>query len=254
MSVQAMSWALKQKVVTDAAARHVLLCLCNYAGDTGRGAFPSSQTLADDTGLSKRSVQRKLDDLEAAGVIARGNQAAAAVYIARVDRRPIVYDVLMGSIERGDTVSPRAERGDNHDTNGVTTVHERGDTVSPNPSLNPSVEPKSTPRCALADLFPGVDAQVLADFKILRTKLRAPITPTAAAGIRREAEKAGVTVQHALAMCCERGWRGFKADWAANTTGATHAAREPRVGLADRHPQQPDRAGAIEGTAIRVDA
>lgn len=113
---------------------------------------------------------------------------------------------------------------------------------------------KAAPRVALADLFPGVDPQVLADFKILRTKLRAPITPTAAAGIRREAEKAGVTVQHALAMCCERGWRGFKADWAANTTGATHAAREPRVGLADRHPQQPDRAGAIEGTAIRVDA
>ncbi len=65
------------------------------------------------------------------------------------------------------------------------------------------------------DLFDGVDAQVVKDFRGLRTKLRAPITPTAMAGIRREAERAGLSLQDALAMCCERGWRGFKAEWVA---------------------------------------
>lgn len=37
MSVQAMTWALEQQVVTDAAMRHVLLCLANYANEAGKG-------------------------------------------------------------------------------------------------------------------------------------------------------------------------------------------------------------------------
>lgn len=63
------------------------------------------------------------------------------------------------------------------------------------------------------ELFAGVPAQIVADFKALRTKLRAPITQTAMAGIEREAAKAGVSVSDALRLCCERGWRGFKAEW-----------------------------------------
>ena len=63
------------------------------------------------------------------------------------------------------------------------------------------------------ELFDGVDPEVAADFKAMRAKMRAPVTKTAMAGIRREAAAAGITVQEALAMCCERGWRGFKADW-----------------------------------------
>lgn len=31
--------------------------------------------------------------------------------------------------------------------------------------------------------------------------------------MRREAAKAGITLEAALTMCCERGWSGFKADW-----------------------------------------
>jgi len=72
-------------------------------------------------------------------------------------------------------------------------------------------EQKITPD---GDLLAGVDPQVAQDFTALRNKLRAPITATAVAGIKREADKAGLTLNSALAMCCERGWRGFKADWA----------------------------------------
>ena len=62
-------------------------------------------------------------------------------------------------------------------------------------------------------LFPDVDSQIVADFKALRTKHKAPITRTAMQGIVREAEKAGLTLEGALRICCERGWRGFKAEW-----------------------------------------
>lgn len=59
----------------------------------------------------------------------------------------------------------------------------------------------------------GVSDSVWQDFQALRTKLKAPITQTALDGIELEAKKAGITLDDALRMCCERSWRGFKADW-----------------------------------------
>jgi hypothetical protein len=78
------------------------------------------------------------------------------------------------------------------------------------PAVNPPSVSLDSKR---PELFAGVPAQIVADFKALRTKLRAPITQTAMAGIEREAVKAGVSVADALRLCCERGWRGFKAEW-----------------------------------------
>ncbi|AAW76191.1 hypothetical protein XOO2937 [Xanthomonas oryzae pv. oryzae KACC 10331] len=134
MSVQVMAWALEQRIVLDAPARHVLLCLANYADKDGRGAFPAVQRLVDDTGLSGRTVQRQLAALVAAGVIRPGNEAIVAAYISRADRRTVCYDIIM---QRGDTGAPgERTRGDSRARHGVTATTERGVTVSPNPSDN----------------------------------------------------------------------------------------------------------------------
>ncbi|MDE2106866.1 MAG: hypothetical protein KGL39_57150, partial [Patescibacteria group bacterium] len=71
-----------------------------------------------------------------------------------------------------------------------------------------------------ADLFPDVPEQVVRDFKAIRRTKKAAITPTAMAGIVREAEKAGMTLAAALAVCCERGWAGFKAEWVTRDAGS----------------------------------
>jgi len=63
------------------------------------------------------------------------------------------------------------------------------------------------------DLFLGVQEQIVKDFKALRITHRAKVTKTAIDGIKREALKAGVSFEDALRICCERGWRGFKAEW-----------------------------------------
>lgn len=102
-----MTWALEQRIVKDASARHVLLCLANYADKMGRNAFPSVASLVEDTGLAVRTVRYKLEQLHALGAIRLGNQAVAASYIDRIDRRPVVYDLAM---TRGATVAPRKER------------------------------------------------------------------------------------------------------------------------------------------------
>jgi hypothetical protein len=73
-------------------------------------------------------------------------------------------------------------------------------------------------------LFAGISADVVRDFKTLRARLRAPITEIAIRGIRREAEKAGLSLEAALTMCCERSWRGFNAEWVKETGGSGAAS------------------------------
>jgi len=131
VSIQAMAWALKQELVTDSVARHVLLCLANYAGQDGCAAFPSVATLMADTRLSERSVRAKLDHLLELGVLRLGNQAIGAAYIERKDRRPTVYDI---AIERGASPAPRliVDNSVDKKANGVHLVQERGAPPAPN--------------------------------------------------------------------------------------------------------------------------
>jgi hypothetical protein len=114
-----MAWAVEQQLVTDAPARHVLLCLSNYAGVDGRGAFPSTATLAHDTGLAERTVRAKLDVLQAMGLIRLGNQMLAAVHIQRADRRPLVYDIVLPE-SRGASDAPRSPVGISVDKEGTS--------------------------------------------------------------------------------------------------------------------------------------
>ena len=69
------------------------------------------------------------------------------------------------------------------------------------------------PAIADAELFPGVDPQVVSDFKALRKEKKAAITPTAMRTIGLEAAKANMSLDDALRVCCARGWQGFKAEW-----------------------------------------
>ena len=162
-----MSWALNlpAQVLKDPSARHVLLCLANYAGSNGAGAFPSATTLAQDTGLSERTVRYKLDDLEKIGLIHKGNQAIAAVHIDRHDRRPVVYDL---QLSRGANPAPRSERGANDVTgcnsqqNGVQPETQRGAAAAPNTSINHQVTEQQLQR-DMTDPVVAQDRQALND-------------------------------------------------------------------------------------------
>ena len=67
----------------------------------------------------------------------------------------------------------------------------------------------------------GVLDSVWTDFVQHRKAIKAPLTDTAIKGIEREAQKAGMTLNNALQEMCARGWRGFKAEWVANTAKPT---------------------------------
>ena len=82
----------------------------------------------------------------------------------------------------------------------------------------------------------GVDVVVWTDFQKLRKAKRSPVTETVLAGIAREAEKAGVTLNEALRTCVERGWQAFKADWVAAKPNLADIARVTVPGPKERDP------------------
>lgn len=139
MSIEATSWALSVDTVPDSTARVILLGLANHAARDGSAAWPSVATLAEYAVCSERTVQRKLRELEARGLLRKGDQRLLQHLPA--DRRPVVYDLPIGVTichPGPNGVTPVSERGDTTGTDGVTPV-------SPKPSMNhpePSYPPK----------------------------------------------------------------------------------------------------------------
>lgn len=83
----------------------------------------------------------------------------------------------------------------------------------------------------------GLDAKLVRDFKAIRKAKKAPITETAMDGIRREADKAGLTFEAAIRVCCERGWSGFKSEWYSNQGKSGFGPPEPAPRVRKELPQ-----------------
>lgn len=98
---------------------------------------------------------------------------------------------------------------------GTVAVVEAAEVVEHTPIAKPKATKPAGDKTAVAAVAcpSDVDAAVFADFLAIRKAKRAPLTATALGGIRREADKAGLTLEEALTVCCERGWVGFRADW-----------------------------------------
>ena len=63
----------------------------------------------------------------------------------------------------------------------------------------------------------GVSESLFKDFLEVRKAKKAKWTETALKGLQREATKANMTLEQVMQICCERGWAGFKAEWAKDT-------------------------------------
>lgn len=73
----------------------------------------------------------------------------------------------------------------------------------------------------------GVEVSIASDWVQHRKALKAAPSLTAIDGISKESERAGISLSDALAMCCQRGWRGFKAEWIADAPKAkTYASQK----------------------------
>lgn len=93
MSLLPILWALKSAPVVDAEERAIMVTLAESAWSDGTDAFPSKKTIAEIAKIDPKTVQRRLKALTSRGLIAPGNQSAAA-YIPE-HFRPNVYDLMI---------------------------------------------------------------------------------------------------------------------------------------------------------------
>lgn len=95
--------------------------------------------------------------------------------------------------------------------NGTPTNHQ--------PINQSTNQPKGEQRSASAAPPPkvskpdDVDPQTWADWLALRKAKKAPVTETVLNGAKREADKAGMTLEAFLQVWCRRGTQGLEADW-----------------------------------------
>ena len=61
--------------------------------------------------------------------------------------------------------------------------------------------------------FYDLPENLIGDWQTQRKAIRAPITQTVIDGFKREAEKAGISLEQAVRFALERNWQGFRASW-----------------------------------------
>ncbi len=87
-----------------------------------------------------------------------------------------------------------------------------------NNQINTNTPAAPVPRKRGIDRPSDVSEETWDGFIAIRKAKKSPLSVAALDGIRREATKAGMTLDAALSECCARGWQGFKAEWVKTAT------------------------------------
>ena len=206
------------------AARGVwidMLCLMHQAEPYGHlkvnGKVILPVNLARIVGATLPDTEGYLGELEDAGVFSRDE--SGCIFSRRMIRDEKLRQVRAAGGKLGGNPSLKDAQVR---LGGRLTLEDKQKPTPSSSSSSSSKEQKNKP--AIADVLQNVSPQIADDFRKLRKDKKAPITKTAVDGIKREAAKAGMSLDEALAMCCERGWSGFKADWVSSA--AKPAERE----------------------------
>lgn len=230
MSFPALSWAVRQKLPS--TQKLVLLMLAERHNKDSGQCNPSLELLADDCGLSRRSVIDQIAKLQAAGYLTVRHRAKDSLKLpsqyvlhlgfgipekvqTEAEDPYLVPEKVVKHVHQG---SERASPPQcTSFTRVVNDVHQGGERAAHKPGIEPVKEPNTEiptrSRATTPGRPGGVTEQTWADWLQLRKRLKAEVTLTALDGIAREAAKAGYSLEDALMTCCANGWRGFRAEW-----------------------------------------
>ena len=203
MSFQAMAWAVEIKLPVK--EKITLLMLANYASNENGDCYPSINTLAEVTGMSRDSVMRAIKSLEELGML-------------RVNRRQVEGVNLPNSYTlnlRG--VVAHSGEGSSTQQGGVVADSDSNQSVKP---IKEPVERVSA-QLDLSGFPEQPSTQVWADYLKHRKAKRAAVSQTVINALAKElslAAAAGWTVDDALAEAMAAGWHGLKAAWLINRT------------------------------------
>lgn len=218
MSFQDMAWAVVQKC-SSPGQKLVLLMLANRTnGHTGQ-CNPSHKLLADECSMGLSTLKSHLSALESAGYLKIIHKSVDGVSLP--NQYQLVVDRGVGQILAG--VGQDLTGGGSDSDGGV------GQILATKQEVKPRSEPINTSAITKPD---DVSQSVWSDFVAHRKGKKAALTNTALEGIRREAAKAGWSMEAALTEVCSRGWTGFKASWVADKSAQmeTFKERDARLG------------------------
>lgn len=154
-----MSWQSVKSVLEHSrskrAARAVLLVIAWHADEHGAEAYPSLETLADESGVSRRTVMSAIDELERAGEIAvskgrgRGQTHRFAVLLPLEKVQPPHVNEAAEKVQPLHIEAAIAPFTPEPEPEKVQPAHEKGqwlqEKVQPLHPINPDNPDRSTP-------------------------------------------------------------------------------------------------------------
>jgi hypothetical protein len=264
-------WTSPQVVHVPVPARLLFIGTWNFADDNGNLQHDAEKLKLQVFPADEIDVAPLLDSLIAHGLLTEYSVSGRRyLHIPGFRDHQVINRPSRGAYPLppdGDVPPAKAIDGAaSGDAHGALTEHSRTERKGKGKELTPlKPKPKSAnprarePRATRpnrgegfdvrAYLFArGIDAGLATDWLTLRKAKDAPPTRTALDGIEREATKAGLTLADALRVCCERGWRGFKAEWLEHER---HAGHGPPRGNGSREsvPLTGLDAGALDAMA-----
>ena len=239
MSFGALAWAAKATGIRP-AEKLVLLGLAECASRDNGDAYPSVAALVEFAGLNRKTVIAALDSLIFYGLISETGESRGKTNQIKVYRLALE---TVPKVERSQKRNSPVFSGKESQKRDTDTVRE---------PVKGSEAKASSPKRAirkpvLPDRPDDVDDSVWTDFHAVRKAHRAPLTDTALRQIKLEADKAGWTLEQALRECCQRGWRGFKADWIKDS----HSGRQLANTVTSLRGTRPDPAYDLWAEAQR---
>lgn len=207
----------------------VMLAMADWCNDAGGSLHPSIAAISRKVCVSEKQARRIVHELieqnylSVVGNENGGNPRSSRQYVLNIEKLSTTpVDVTTPA-----SVTPPMQ---GHQPLPPVSLTPPADAPYPSHGREPNhqepprtiIRTTNTPASMLAAF--GVTDSVAADWIKLRDRKKAAITQTALDGIHREAKKAGVSMDDAIRVCCERGWAGFKADWVSEKSGQKRTA------------------------------
>ncbi|AIK16545.1 DNA replication protein [Glaesserella parasuis] len=226
------------------------------------GVYKTQAELEQETGLSRREQETARKKLVELGILVETHKRLEHRIYFKLDL--VKFDALMDDI-REEAKPPLPNVTNEHSPMAESDIREEAkppfvntentsENTNNNTSLTGSINAreKKSADLILLEKF-GITEQLAKDFIVHRKSFKAPITETALKGFQREADKAKIPIQQAIAISIERGWRGFNAGWDWQNDGVS--AKNPQNPSA-RNTSKPfipdDEGNWAEGMSITL--
>ena len=247
-----MSWqdsdAVRKLFVGNSAAKSVLRCLADFRNEKTGQCNPSTDAIAKETELNRKTVYKAIAYLEEKGFVRRERIVlnSSNNYVLNIDSDS--RDTKNGTCPKNGSTKIGSTKNGTSPKNGLSVVPNMGRVVGPNlghEPLNESVnEPVnnsigSAPNFSLTapektaisktetvEPKPKREAKVQRrqkpeeltdefwqDFLAYRKQKKAPVTERVVSLLRKEAKTAGWKLEEVINEMMVRNWTGFKADW-----------------------------------------